>query len=126
MKPVIAITVPLILFIGMAVILHGIIENNAYALSKELDRLSDSIRKQDWDKAKIDMESAHNTWESFRKEWMALIDHAEIDRIETSLTKIKEYIEIKNEKDCLVELAALKQSILHIPEKERLNLTNIL
>ena len=55
-----------------------------------------------------------------------ILDHQEIDNIEFSLAKIKEYVASRDLPLALGQLSELKLMIEHIPRKEAVNLENIL
>ncbi|MGE5458328.1 MAG: DUF4363 family protein, partial [Methanococcaceae archaeon] len=65
-------------------------------------------------------------WNHMKDKWALLLDHQEIDNINISLSKMKEYIKGKNKNDSLAEVSTLKLLFIHIPEKEAISLKNIL
>lgn len=85
-----------------------------------------SVRDNQWDAAAKQLEAFGDTWDKTKFSWAILLDHFEIDNIDNSFTKSKKYIESKDFSSALAELEALRQYILHIPQKEGFSLENIL
>jgi len=85
-----------------------------------------SVGDNQWDSAKKQLDAFENTWKKTKFGWAILLDHFEIDNIDNSFTKSKKYVESKDYSSALAELEALRQYILHIPQKESFSLENIL
>jgi len=122
--------IAIILFLLAVIIFSGIFMTNALSRSsEELGRKIAEIEKlaqsEDWDKTMEILDSLKEDWEKTKSTWSMLIDHIEIDNIETSLTKVSKYVEFKQAAYALAEISTLKQYIEHIPEKERFSLENI-
>lgn len=103
-----------------------------YYLSKDTARLIKSInviesytQYGEWEKADNAVDDLQQDWKRTRKIWSMLIDHIEVDNIQTSLTRMAKYIKLKEEIDALAEISVLRQFIEHIPRKESLTLENI-
>lgn len=101
-------------------------------LLKSSDRLSGYIvniennsNNGNWANAKKNLNSLQEDWHKTHKTWTLLLDHLEIDNIDTSISRMSKYVETENISLTLSEAAALKQYINHIPEKEVLALKNI-
>lgn len=98
--------------------------------SEELEagiiRIEKSAGSQDWPKATEDLNYLQKYWSKTEKSWTMLLDHFEIDNIDTALSKMTRFIELKESSLALAEAAILKQYIKHIPEKEAFDIKNIL
>ncbi len=125
MKPFFYILLPLTLFLVLAIWTQGLLQRDAEKMAHTIENITVSVKAEDWDSAASLMREVEVLWTPSRKKWKALVDHLEVDRIEISLTRVNEWILLQKKADCLVELAVLKQMILHIPEKERLIWSNI-
>ncbi|HZK34845.1 MAG TPA: DUF4363 family protein [Bacillota bacterium] len=126
MKPILIIIIPLALFIGFGLFAEHYIYSSASEITNQIEELQAQVNNEDWTKASKTIGHISDNWTRTRKRWNIYIDHMEVDRIDTSFTKVEKWIELEEKKDCLVELAALKQTILHIPENEKLMIPNIL
>lgn len=125
MKAVLATVVSFVLFIAAGAYVQYYIDKTANEIAEEADRLRLLVEAQSWDEAGAVIKQITDEWAKMRRKWNALIDHAEVDRIDTALERTDELIKLKQIQDCLVEIAVLKQTILHIPENERLAVPNI-
>jgi uncharacterized protein YijF (DUF1287 family) len=125
MTPVI---LALILFIIFAWWAQWTLKNNAESMAKDIDKLEAAIKDDNWDMASNILEDMHKEWKNVRNKWQMLINHQEIDNIESTLAKVESYVKAKEngKEDALAEIATLKLFLLHIPDKEALRITNIL
>lgn len=105
---------------------------SSYYLSHSAGKLDNHIRKveansrsNNWTNANIELTNLEKEWEKASRSWGLLIDHVEIDNIDNSLTRMKEYVKAKNSVLSLGELANLKQYVNHIPQKESFSFNNI-
>ncbi|MCX8129125.1 MAG: DUF4363 family protein [Clostridia bacterium] len=120
---ILAILVALILSIGLFT--HNILSSTADRLGKHIAQIENNTIQGNWTKAEEQLSAAKNEWSGTGDQWAMLIDHIEIDNIDTSLSKMEKYIFSKNAPLALAEAATLKQYIEHIPEKESFRLKNI-
>ncbi len=125
MKVILAVILSLALFIATGAYVQHYIDKTAEEIAGETDHLKKLVEAESWDEAAAVLNQITDEWTRVRRKWNALIDHAEVDRIDDALARTRELINLKDIKDCLVEIAVLKQTILHIPENERLALPNI-
>ncbi|HZK43731.1 MAG TPA: DUF4363 family protein [Syntrophomonadaceae bacterium] len=95
-------------------------------LTKQIERVSNEVKKEEWVKAVIKMDEVEEKWQEETKWWPIFIDHLEIDNIEFSLAKTKEYIKSQDTALSRGQLSELKFMLEHIASKEKINLKNIL
>jgi hypothetical protein len=119
-----------IVFLLAVIISSGIFMTNA--LSKSSKELGEKImevekhtQSKDWGKAMETLNSLKEDWEKTKSTWSMLIDHIEVDNIETSLTRVSKYVELRQAVFAMTEISTLKQYINHIPKKESFTLENI-
>jgi hypothetical protein len=86
----------------------------------------DLVTNHRWKEASDEISKVETKWNKTENFWAMLIDHMEIDCIEESLTKSKNYIETQNISLSLAELDTLKFAVEHIYKKELVNLKNVL
>lgn len=125
MKIIIFFIVVLILIIGMGVYFQDMLNTESQEMIQDLENLAKLIENNSWEDAERDWEELESRWKNKRRKWHALADHLEIARVDESLTRLGALLNLKENEDCLVEIAVLKQSILYIPDKEKLTLSNI-
>lgn len=126
MKPLLLIILPLSLFLLLAAVAHGRLKRDTDALRTHLEEVLAAVEQSDWALAHKAMDGAQARWQPSKDLWKAIVDHMEVDRIEMSFTRAEAWIALQQQKDCQNELAALIQMLRHVPEKERLTLSNIL
>ena len=95
-------------------------------LSQQIERVSQEIKQEQWEAAQKQNQQLERTWQEKARWWPIILDHQEIDNIEFSLAKIKEYVASRDLPLALGQLSELKLMIEHIPRKEAVNLENIL
>ncbi|MFU0799628.1 MAG: DUF4363 domain-containing protein [Xylanivirga thermophila] len=128
MKVMTPVILALILFIIFAWWAQWTLKNNAESMAKDIDKLEAAIKDDNWDMASNILEDMHKEWKNVKNKWQMLINHQEIDNIESTLAKVESYVKAKEngKEDALAEIATLKLFLLHIPDKEALRITNIL
>lgn len=95
-------------------------------LEYDVKTACESVSKNQWEDAENQLNTFEHNWEKTKIGWAILLDHFEIDNIDNSFSKSRKYIESKDFSSALAELEALRQYILHIPQKEGFSIENIL
>ncbi|PKM81230.1 MAG: hypothetical protein CVU89_10640 [Firmicutes bacterium HGW-Firmicutes-14] len=80
----------------------------------------------EWDQAEEQLHRLRSSWEKANGKWTILIDHEELDKINITMSRAMKYMETRDVSGLMAELAELKLLLRHIPEKEALNLKNVL
>lgn len=118
------------LLILVAIIISGIY--SIYSIKRSSTKIQDSIEKTsglaeagDWSGANSQIKLVEKEWNKTEKSWAILVDHFEIDSIESSIIRSKKYIETRDMPLSLAELENLKFSVEHIYKKEIINIKNI-
>ena len=119
------LAVILALIIGMSAWFNHSLQTSSDDLTRQIQLVSSTIRQQDWETAVKHSEKLEKLWEQKAKWWPVFLDHQEMDNIEFSLARVKEYVTSQNDALSLGQLSELKLMIEHIPRKEAVNLTNI-
>ncbi|HEY9061323.1 MAG TPA: DUF4363 family protein [Pseudobacteroides sp.] len=101
------------------------LSHSASKIDTHIRNVEANSRADNWTNANNELTNLEKEWEKSSRTWALLIDHVEIDNIDNSLTRMKEYIKAKNSVLSLGELANLKQYVNHIPQKESFNFNNI-
>ncbi|MFZ5987632.1 MAG: DUF4363 family protein [Bacillota bacterium] len=124
-KVLASLTILLALIIGSSFITNRTLHSTAQRLEDQINKIESSTINGDWNSAQKNLASIEEEWPRVEKTWTVLLDHIEIDNIDTALLRMSKYVETKNSSMALAEIAALRQFIKHIPEKESLSLKNI-
>jgi hypothetical protein len=126
MKQLVISLIILGLITGTGLWTNDLLRESAQHLVIHIDRVADEIKDERWAEAVNHTEELEKAWSNQVGWWPIILDHQEIDNIEFSLAKIKEYVANKDKPLSLGQLSELKLMIKHIPAKEAVTLKNIL
>lgn len=126
MRVVSTVITGLVLLVGLSMGAYKYIHDSAQSMVGQLDQVEVAIEKGTWDRAKVQLEQAHTSWDKTKYWWTILLDHQEIDNIDVSISRLQRYVDTHGLSLSLGELSALKMLVDHIADKEALNLRNIL
>jgi len=115
----------LALVIGTGIWFNHSLQTSSDDLTRQIQLVSSTIRQQDWETAVKHSEKLEKLWKQKAKWWPVFLDHQEMDNIEFSLARVKEYVTSEDDALSLGQLSELKLMIEHIPRKEAVNLENI-
>ncbi len=101
-------------------------DDTAMRMANTIDRLETDIFNSDWTEAENKVGDIKREWDGHKQWWTIFIDHREIDNIDTALARTLKFIETRERASAVAELAALRLMIKNIPEKERINIKNVL
>ena len=88
-------------------------------------RIEESIVKQDVEQANNEIKIIADKWEEKQKKLAYYIEHDELEKVHTSIVKMRSYVETENFSEAMAELEDGKFVIEHIQEKNSFNLQNI-
>lgn len=125
MKAVISICIVILFFFGFAIWAQRSLVYTAQEMVRQIEAIEEAAHREDWRLASKEMELMQDRWTDTKKKWQMLIDHQEIDNIDSTLIRAKSWVDLEGRDDCISELATLKLFVLHIPEREALRITNI-
>ena len=126
MKTLIATLVLFAVLLGFGTFAYYYIDHTANELVSQAGLVEQQGTKENWPQAEKTFSILNSTWISSSTKWTALLDHQELDNINISMAKIRAYIKAKDIPGFRSEVAELKLLLKHIPEKEALNLKNVL
>jgi hypothetical protein len=115
----------LAIIVGLGLWFNQSLQDSSSNLSYQIDRVSMEIRQGDWEAAIKQSQKLEQVWEETAKLWPVFLDHQEMDNIEFTLARVKEYVKGRDAVLSLGQLSELKLMIEHIPQKEAVNLENI-
>ncbi|HZJ76227.1 MAG TPA: DUF4363 family protein [Oscillospiraceae bacterium] len=126
MRTVIITIIILIIFVVSAFVLHRYIDTSCDGLLDNVKELHVSVEKDRWSDSKKQLSSLNEEWENTKKRWQLFLEHYEMDDIDIVLSRLEQYLEIKDKPSALSETAELRVLINHIKYKEGFMLENIL
>lgn len=125
MRLLVTLAAILAMIIGMATWFNHSLQATTDDLSQQIGQISLAMRQQEWEAAVKQSEQLEQLWEEKAKWWPVFLDHQEMDNIEFSLARVKEYVASRDQALSMGQLSELKLMIEHIPRKEAVNLENI-
>jgi len=125
LQVIIAIAVILILIVGTSLISKIILTNTSEELVNYVNEIADSIESENWDQANYIVPEIEESWSNTQKKWAMLIDHTEIDNINSSMFRMIKLLETREKNMALIEASVLRQFIEHIPDKTAFYLENV-
>ena len=126
MRLLISIIIILATIIGAGFWTNYALQVSTEKLTRQIDQVSRAIQQEDWATAVSQTAQLEKTWEQEARWWPVVLDHQEMDNIEFSLAKVKEYVPGQNPALALGQLSEVRLMVEHIPEKEAITLENIL
>ena len=124
-KIIAALTLLTFMIIVASLYTQSYLGKTSIKLEKQVHTLQVGINAEDWETVGINLDSTIIEWEQSKKTWAMLIDHLEIDNIDETLSRMKEYINARDVPSALAEASALSLYFRHIPAKESLSIENI-
>lgn len=124
---VLAITLAIfVALLGFGTFAYYYIDHTADNLYSSTQSIEKNVQAKHWTEAQKQFSTFQANWDKTSKKWSVLEDHSELDNINTTMAKAKKFMEAKDYPGATSEIAQLKLLIKHIPEKEAVNLKNIL
>ncbi len=114
------------LILGLGFWTNHSLEASTNELTGKIDRITVEIEGGRWETAKQQTGKLEASWQEKAKWWPIFLDHQEMDNIEFSLAKAKEYVASRNDSLSRGQFSELRLMLKHIPEKEAVNMENIL
>lgn len=126
MRVLAAASLIMLILVGLGTFNFYYFDRTANNLSDGMNQLEQKVKQGEWAAADKLIGQFKSSWGNISNKWTILIDHQEIDEINTSVSRIDKYIETKDLPSFMAELAELRLLIEHVPAKEALNIKNIL
>jgi hypothetical protein len=89
------------------------------------EEIYNEVENNNWTGVKIRTQALIKDWEKTKRFWSIIINHQEIDMVETHIVGIRQFSKAEKKTESLVELDSLIKFFNHLKEKERLTLSNI-
>ncbi|HWQ71722.1 MAG TPA: DUF4363 family protein [Desulfitobacteriaceae bacterium] len=115
-----------ILIISGSAASYNYINSTSRNLVAQLENAEKAIQDQQWTLAREQLEQTENNWDKTKYWWTILLNHHEIDNIELSSQRLKQYLINQDKTLSLAEISALEMLFEHIADTEAVNIENIL
>jgi len=124
-KEIIIIIVVISLIVGLDIITNNYTKQALEIIIYELNVLREYILSENKEKAEKQMQIVKEKWEDRYKILAFYIEHDELEKVETELTKLSADINVEEYKHCISELDTTIFILEHIQEKEEFHLRSI-
>ncbi|MGI6776989.1 MAG: DUF4363 family protein [Acetivibrionales bacterium] len=125
LQVIIIISVIIVLILGISLISKNILTNTSEELVNYIERVEQNVKSANWDQANQELSEIEKNWTKTKRIWAMLIDHIEIDNIDSSMARMGMLLETREKSLALSEASVLRLFIKHIPEKVSFKLENI-
>ncbi|NLW64097.1 MAG: DUF4363 family protein [Syntrophomonadaceae bacterium] len=126
MRQVAVSVVILGLISGLGYWTNVLLQESAQNLVFHIDMVVVEIKADRWAEAENHIRELEEAWNRHVGWWPIILDHQEIDNIEFSLARCREYVASHDKPLSLGQLSELKMMVEHIPAKEAVTWKNIL
>ena len=120
----ITIAIISIMLISLFLLLN-VFNSSADDLIAILENMVENVQGENWGKSQDLYAEFDKKWMDTKEFWATLVDHQELDEINTSITKVKYYNLENKSMETLIELEYMIRFIQHLKEKERLTISNL-
>jgi hypothetical protein len=104
----------------------GYVDKSSDILLTYVDKAREAASKGDMKTVKEQMDGLRDKWEAVESHWESLVDHREIDRIDTLMTHLQAMAAAGTLELLIPELEELSFFITHINDKHKIRAENIL
>lgn len=126
MRLIITIVIILAILSGGGFWTNYALHTSTHEISRQIDQVSNAIKTEKWQTALQETDKLEEVWKDKSRWWPIFLDHQEMDNIDFSMARVKEYVGGQDDTLSLGQLSELKLMVEHIPNKEAVNLKNIL
>jgi len=126
MRQVVVSLVVLGLICGLGVWSNKLLQESAQNLVSLIDMAAVEIKADRWEEAENHIRELEEVWNRHVDWWSIILNHQEIDNIEFSLGRCREYVASRDKTLSLGQLSELRIMVEHIPDKEAVTWKNIL
>ncbi|KUG02791.1 hypothetical protein ASZ90_019867 [hydrocarbon metagenome] len=126
MRLLVSLMIVLASIVGLSFWINDSLQSSTEHLTQQIDMVIVEIQDGRWERAVRQTADIEKYWTKSARWWPVFLDHQEMDNIEFSLSKVKAYVSSHNDALALGQLEELRLMLKHIPEKEALNIKNIL
>jgi len=123
---IITLTVLITIIVSLGIISSKTIYEHSQKITDFLLYLDTYTREENWNNAENMLVNIEGEWEQTSRVLSVLMDHQEIDNVNSSLYKMMEYVKLKEKNMALAEISVLQHIIKHIPDKAAFSIENIL
>lgn len=126
MRTLLTIVIIVILLLGGSLSSYYYIQTSTQALGVPLEAVEQSISTRKWEVAQNELSATQLNWDKNKTLLTILLDHRDIEAIDSSIMRLVKYIEVHDFSLSLGEISVLKLLVDNVYESAKLNWKNIL
>ena len=124
-KEIIIVFIIIIIIFATDILTQNFTEKSICFINNKLDNIKTAVNNNEVDNLNSEIEELDENWLDINNKMSFYIEHDELEKVNTSLVKIKSYIEIEEYNEAIPEITECKYILEHIKEKQRLKIINV-
>lgn len=124
-KELIICTVIIIIIVTLDIFLQNYTKTSTMEIEKLLSEIKESIENKDLDSQKNKLNILDQTWEKKHNRLAYYIEHDELEKVDSSIVKVRYFLENGDIPSAIAELETGKFILKHIEDKYKFNFQNI-
>lgn len=124
-KEIIIVFIIIIMIFATDILTQNFTKKSISLINEKLDNIKTSIINNETNDLNSEIKNLDENWTDINNKMSFYIEHDELEKVNTSLVKIKSYIEFEEYSEAVPELEECKYILDHIKEKQRLKIINL-
>lgn len=124
-KELIICTVIIIIIVTLDIFLQNYTKNSTTEIEEILSEIKESVENKDTTKQNDKLNLLEQTWEDKHNKLAYYIEHDELEKVDSSIVKVRHFLENGDIPSAIAELETGKFVLKHIEDKYKFNFQNI-
>lgn len=124
-KELIICTVIIIIIVTLDIFLQNYTKNSTTEIEEILSEIKESVENKDTTKQNDKLNLLDQTWEDKHNKLAYYIEHDELEKVDSSIVKVRHFLENGDIPSAIAELETGKFVLKHIEDKYKFNFQNI-
>lgn len=124
-KELIICTVIIIIIVTLDIFLQNSTKNSTTEIEEILSEIKESVENKDTAKQNDKLNLLDQTWEDKHNKLAYYIEHDELEKVDSSIVKVRYFLENGDIPSAIAELETGKFVLKHIEDKYKFNFQNI-
>ena len=124
-KEIIIVFIIIIMIFATDILTQNFTKKSISLINEKLDNIKTTIINNETNDLKSEIKNLDENWTDINNKMSFYIEHDELEKVNTSIVKIKSYIEFEEYSEAVPELEECKYILDHIKEKQRLKIINL-
>lgn len=124
-KEIIIVLLIIVIIFATDILTQNFTKKSISLINEKLDNIKTTIINNETNDLNSEIKNLDENWTDINNKMSFYIEHDELEKVNTSLVKIKSYIEFEEYSEAVPELEECKYILDHIKEKQRLKIINL-